>query len=151
MTLARQENTNMAKKTKPVFGQLTLTGELAVDWMKAGTEVTIGKVEIGPIGAFEQYNIPEWACERSGDIALIYPSNGYENPIMVTKRSILRVLEIWCVDMESQGCKTEVVKSGASQKGVLHIDENQPTYQFDRDESKGKFAPYTMTKVTDQN
>jgi hypothetical protein len=137
----------MAGKKKPVFGQLTLTGELAVDWMKAGTEVIIGKVEIGPIGAFPEYNIPDWANERTGDIALIHTANRYDNPVLVTQRSILRALEIWCVDMETQGAKTEVAKSGSGMKGVLTIVENNPTFIFERDETKGQFAPYEMRQI----
>jgi len=147
MILARQENKNMAGKKKPVFGQLTLTGELAVDWMKPDTEVIIGKVEIGPIGAFPEYNVPEWANERTGDIGLIHTTNKYDNPILVTQRSILRALEHFCVEMEEKGCKTEVLKKAGATKGVLYIEEDNPTYRFTRDESKGQFAPYEMTKV----
>lgn len=53
------------QKTKiPVFGQLTLTGELALDWMKPDTEIVTAKIEIGPVGAFDEYNVPEWASEK---------------------------------------------------------------------------------------
>jgi len=137
----------MPAKKKPVFGQLTLTGELAVDWMKPDTEVIIGKVEIGPIGAFQEYNVPEWANERTGDIGLIHTTNKYDNPVLVTQRSILRALEFFCVDMEANGCKTEVVSKNGSSKGVLYIEEKNPTYKFTRDETKGQFAPYEMTKI----
>tara|TARA_R110002012_G_scaffold176171_1_gene341050 strand:- start:14 stop:427 length:414 start_codon:yes stop_codon:yes gene_type:complete len=137
----------MAKKKMPVFGQLTLTGELALDWMKSGTEVIVGKVEIGPIGAFPEYNVPDWANERTGDIGLIHTTNSYDNPILVTQRSILRALEIWCVEMETKGCTTEVVKKGEAMKGVLMVEENNPTLSFVRDETKGQFAPYEMTVV----
>jgi len=132
------------KKTKPVFGQLTLTGELALDWMKPDTEVTVAKVEIGPIGAFPEYNVPEWASERTGDIGLIHPANNFANPILVTQRSVLRALEFWCVEMEAKGCKTSVEKSGSAQKGVLEIPENHPILVFTRDSAKGQFAPYEM-------
>ncbi|AXH78301.1 MAG: hypothetical protein [Circular genetic element sp.] len=136
------------KKTeKPVFGQLTLTGELALDWMKPDTEVVVAKIEIGPIGAFPEYNVPEWAAERTGDIGLIHPANNFMNPILVTQRSVLRALEYWCVEMETKGCKTSVEKSGSAQKGVLVIEENEPTLIFTRDESKGQFAPYEMEIV----
>ena len=129
---------------KPVFGQLTLTGELALDWMKPDTEVVVAKIEIGPIGAFPEYNVPEWAAERTGDIGLIHPANNFMNPILVTQRSVLRALEYWCVEMEAKGCTTSVQKSGTAQKGVLEIEENEPTLIFTRDESKGQFAPYEM-------
>ena len=136
----------MPKKTaKPVFGQLTLTGQLALDWMKPDTEVIVAKIEIGPIGAFdEEYTIPEWANERTGDIALVHDTNTYCNPILVTQRSILRALEIWCVEMEISGAKTSVVKVRATHKGVLEILENNPTLKFTRDEKKGQFAPYEL-------
>ena len=136
-----------AKKVKPVFGQLTLTGELALDWMKPDTEVIIGKVEIGPLGAFPNYNVPEWASERTGDIALIHDVNTYANPILVTQRSILRALEFWCVKMEEAGAKTSVEKSGSAMKGVLSIAENNPTLKFTRDEKKGQFAPYELVEL----
>tara|TARA_R110000751_G_scaffold75228_2_gene151693 strand:+ start:916 stop:1329 length:414 start_codon:yes stop_codon:yes gene_type:complete len=137
----------MTKKTKPVFGQLTLTGEMALDWMKPDTEVIIGKVEIGPVGAFPEYNVPDWASERTGDIGLIHPANNFANPILVTQRSILRALEIWCVEMEISGCTTSVVKAGSAHKGVLVIEEGNPTLKFTRDATKGQFAPYELHKL----
>ena len=55
----------LAGKKKPVFGQLTLTGELALDWLKDGSEIIAGKIMIGPCGAFPEYNVPDWASERN--------------------------------------------------------------------------------------
>lgn len=136
------------QKTKiPVFGQLTLTGELALDWMKPDTEIVTAKIEIGPVGAFDEYNVPEWASEKTGDIGLIHNANKFANPVLVTQRSILRALEIWCVEMEAKGATTEVVQSGASQKGVLIIEEDCPTLKFTRDETKGQFAPYELEVI----
>lgn len=65
----------------------------------------------------------------------------------MTQRSILRALEIWCVEMEAKGATTEVVQSGASQKGVLIIEEDCPTLKFTRDETKGQFAPYELEVI----
>lgn len=134
----------MAKAKKPVFGQLTLTGDLALDWMKNGMEVEVQVVEIGPIGAFQQYNVPEWAAERSGDIAILHKPNKYENPVLVTQRSILRALEIWCVELEANGAKTSVEKEYGVQFGRLDLNDEPVKLQFTRDEKKGKFAPYEM-------
>jgi len=133
-----------AKKKKPVFGQLTLTGDLALDWMKNEMEIIIGKVMIGPMGAFPEFNVPDWANERTGDIGVIYHANSYANPVLVTQRSILRALEIWCVEQEAKGAETLVEKKGSGQRGVLIIKENNPTLQFIRDLEKGKFAPYEL-------
>lgn len=134
----------MPKKKKPVFGQLTLTGELALDWMKNNTERTIAKIEIGPIGAFQDYNVPDWASEKSGDIALLHSPNQYDNPVLVTQRSILRALETFCVEKEAEGAVTSVETAYSVQFGRLELNDQPVTLRFTRDESKGKFAPYEM-------
>lgn len=136
----------MAAKKKPVFGQLTLTGEMALDWMKNGMEVTVAKVAIGPIGFFQDFNVPDWAGEKTGDIALIFLPNEYANPILVTQRSILRALEVWCVQQESKGAKASIEKKFKCQAGVLTIEENHPTLKFSRDE-KIKFSTYEITEI----
>jgi len=137
----------MAAKKKPVFGQLTLTGEMALDWMKNGMEVTIAKVAIGPIGFFQDYNVPDWAGEKTGDIALLFLPNQYANPIMVTQRSILRALEVWCVDQEARGGLAAIEKKFKCQAGTLVIEENHPTLKFVRDSEKGKFSPYEIIEI----
>jgi len=135
------------KPTKPVFGQLTLTGDLALDWMKNEMEIIIGKIMIGPMGAFPEFNVPDWANERSGDIGVIYHANSFANPVLVTQRSILRALEIWCVEQEANGAETLVEKKGSGKRGVLIIHEGNPTLRFLRDLEKGKFAPYEISEV----
>jgi len=132
------------RPTKPVFGQLTLTGSMALDWMKNELEIIIGKVMIGPIGAFDEFNIPEWANIQDRDIGIIYPMNTFGNPVLVTQRSILRALEIWCVEQEANGAETLVEKRGSCKRGVLIIAEGNPTLKFVRDVDKGKFAPYEL-------
>lgn len=137
----------MTKKKMPVFGQLTLTGELALDWMKNETEMAVAKVEMGPIGAFQNYNVPDWAAEKTGEIALLHEPNQFSNPVLVTQRSILRLLEIWCVEKEAAGATTSVEKRHGVQIGVLSIAEDAPTLKFWRDPSKGQFAPYQMEEI----
>lgn len=132
---------------KPVFGQLTLTGDLALDWMKDGMEIIVGKVMIGPKGAFPEFNVPEWANERTGDIGVIYHANSYANPVLVTQRSILRALEIWCVDQEAKGAETLVEKKGSGQRGVLIISENNPPLKFTRGEKPEKYDPYKLVEL----
>lgn len=134
----------MPKKKKPVFGQLTLTGDLALDWMKNGTERTVAKIDLGPIAAFQDYNVPDWANEKTGDIALLHSPNQYDNPVLVTQRSILRALEIFCVEMEEKGAVTSVETAFGCQFGRLELNDNPVKMTFTRDETKGKFAPYEM-------
>ena len=78
------------KKTTPVFGQMTLTGEKALDWLKNGTEVQARKIWIGTTYMAEEYNLPDWAKEK-GIIAMIFPIDEWANPILVTQKSVLRV------------------------------------------------------------
>ena len=137
----------MPKKKMPVFGQLTLTGDLALDWMKAGLEMEIAKIDIGPIGAFGNYNVPDWAKEKSGDIALLYTANQYDNPVMVTQRSILRQLETFCVEAEENGAVTAIESYNEYKFGRLELNDDVVRMKFTRDESKGKFAPYLMEVV----
>lgn len=137
----------MTKRKKPVFGQLTLTGELALDWMKPDLEMNVAVIEIGPIGAFQRYNVPDWAIERSGDIALLYSPNEYDNPVLVTQRSILRSLEIFCVAAEENGALTSIEKADQCSYGRLDLNDKPVKLRFERDVSKGKFAPYTMKEL----
>lgn len=137
----------MPKKKMPVFGQLTLTGELALDWMKDGLERTIAKIEIGPISAFGNYNVPEWASQKSGDIALLHEPDQYQNPVLVTQRSILRALEIFCVEKEEEGAVTSVETAFGCQFGRLELNDEPVSLRFTRDASKGKFAPYHMEVI----
>jgi len=134
----------MPKKKMPVFGQLTLTGDLALDWMKNGMERVVAKIQLGPIDAFQNYNVPDWANEKTGDIALLHGPNQYDNPVLVTQRSILRALEHFCVEKEEEGAVTSVETAHGCQFGQLELNDNPVTLRFTRDEAKGKFAPYEM-------
>ena len=137
----------LAAKKKPVFGQLTLTGEMALDWLKNGSAIIAGRIMIGAIGSFPEYNVPEWAQDRSTDIAIIVHANEHLNPLLVTQKSVLRAIEIECVKWEEQGAKCYLEKSGSAQRAVLEFAENQIELKFTRDEKAGKFAPYEMEVV----
>jgi len=134
----------LATKKKPVFGQLTLTGEMALDWLKPGSKIVAGKIMIGNIGSFPEYNVPEWAQDRSTEIAVIVHANEHLNPLLVTQKSVLRAIESKCVEWEAQGAECFVEKAGSSNRAVLVFAESQIVLEFKRDLKAGKFAPYTM-------
>lgn len=136
--------TLLAAKKKPVFGQLTLTGEMALDWLKPGSSIVAGKIMIGQQGAFPEYNIPEWAQDRTSELAIIVHANEHLNPMLVTQKSVLRALEFKCVEWEAEGAHCYVEKAGSAQRAVLEFGENQVQLNFDRSKNGGKFAPYTM-------
>lgn len=128
----------LAAKKKPVFGQLTLTGQLAVDWLKPKTEVTVRKISFfNPQLIDADWNFPEWAMTKQ-TIALIFPLSEWENPIMVTQASVLKWLEAKCVDWEAKGATV----SSTSVESIIEFDANHPEMTFNRDEKAGKFAPY---------
>jgi hypothetical protein len=145
----KEERKMTKKKTSPVFGQMTLTGSLALDWMKDGMEIEVVRLEIGPIGAFSSYNLPEWIGEKTGDLALLHPKDTWLNPVLVTQRSILRQLEMWAVEKEAAGAETSVETRNKSQIGVLDLAEGSVALRFSRDKSKGKFAPYQVEEILD--
>jgi len=134
----------MAGKKKPVFGQLTLTGEMALDWLKDGSEVIAQRILFGPIGAFPEWNVPEWAQDRCKVIAVIEHADGYSPALLVSQGGVLKTLERHCVDWEEQGAKAYIEGKGAAARSVIEFEENQPNLSFSRDSSKGKFAPYEV-------
>ena len=84
----------LAAKKQPVFGQLTLTGELALDWVKMGEEniITARKIEFASARVFaDDYNIQDYHIEK-GLVALIYPLSEWGNPMLITQKSILKPL-----------------------------------------------------------
>ena len=136
----------MAAKKKPVFGQMTLTGDLAVDWVKAGVEntITAARIEFGSALCFtEDYNIPEYHREKKV-VALIYPHNSWANPLMVTQQSILKPLEAKCSEWESQGATVETFKSNGATCGRILFDENQPKITMFKDKKSAQYAPYEV-------
>jgi len=130
----------MPAKKKSVFGQLTLGGDIALDWLKDGSQTQAAKIMFGPIEVFEEYNVPEWAKERCGIIAIIESAVG-ATPLLISQGGVLKVLERHCADWENQGAKCSASKAG---KLTIEFDDVGPTIAFSRDESKGKFAPYEV-------
>ena len=130
-------------KKKLVFGQMTLGGSLALDWMKNETEVNVAKIEMGPSTAFSSYNLPEWIDEKTCDIALLHPDDAWANPVLVTQRSIIRQLEFFCVEKEKEGAETRIEKRNKIEIGILDFGDEYVSLYFSRDKSK-KFSQYVI-------
>jgi len=131
------------KTTKPVFGQMTLTGEKALDWVRDGVKVTASKIQIGTPQAFSDFNVPEWAAEK-GYLALIFPLDPYANPFLVSQKSILKILEAKCCEFEAKGASVETVKLNGSNVAQVTFDENEPTFEFLRPENAKQYDPYKV-------
>ena len=136
---------SMVKKTtKPVFGQLTLTGELALDWVKNPTEIIAKTIWFCNVSALGDWNVPEWAKEK-GIVALIFPIDEWGNPLFVTQKSILKVLEFNCAKWEAEGAKCSVKGTKLQgQKSVIEFEENHPHFKFSKAEDARQFDPYQV-------
>jgi len=131
-------------KKMPVFGQLTLTGEMALDWLKPGLSTAVRQWEMAsPEYYRELYNLPEWAYEKT-TIGIIHPVNKWANKILVTQASVLRQIEAVMADFEEKGATVEVVSKSGMQCATILFEENPPVFKFERDPKAGKFAPYVV-------
>jgi len=113
---------SMVKKSvKPLFGQLTLTGEMALDWIKKDkvNEITAAKIWFCNISALvNDWNTQPWMLEK-GIVALIFPANEWGNPLFISQKSILR-------------------------KTCIEFEENQPVFKIYREENARDFDPYVV-------
>jgi hypothetical protein len=136
----------MVKKQKiPVFGQLTLTGEKALNWMKNGDEICVRTIWFCSVNALSDWNVPEWAKDK-GICALIFPLNVFENPMFITQKSVLKVLEAQCVVWEEAGAECKIIGTKLQgQKMQMHFPEDGPSMKFSRPEGCPTYAPYEVT------
>lgn len=130
----------LAAKKGSVFGQMTLTGQRALDWLKDGQCVEIDMIEMGNPKAFaDEWNLPEWI---SGNwMAIIYPVNDWENPILVTQMSVLKWIEKQCIDWDGTIGKGKSINRNKNAVAQLFFNKENPTVEFAR-RNKTKFAPY---------
>jgi hypothetical protein len=136
----------LATKKKPVFGQMTLTGDLALDWIKAGVEnvVEVCKIEFGSAKLFaDNYNIPDYHIEK-GVVALLYPTSEWGNPVLVTQKSILKPLEAQCVLWEESGADVTNVKTQLGYIGRVEFSDSHPKITMFKDKKAKQFAPYEV-------
>lgn len=130
----------LAKTTKkPVFGQLTLTGEKALDWLKTadaeaknGITYRVTKIRIAMANTLsgEGWNIPEWK-EGQTFTALLTLEEGFANPIWVHQRSAVQGIEQMCARWEADGAqvndKTHEIDFG-DQPVALNFKRGNGTY-----------------------
>jgi hypothetical protein len=131
-------------KRVPVFGQLTLTGEMALDWLKPGLKVVIRQWEMASPEYYRLlYNLPEWAYQKA-TIGIIHGVDKWSNKILVTQASVLRQIEARMADFEAEGAQVSIENKSGMQCSRILFEENAPTVSFERDAKAGKFAPYTV-------
>ena len=131
----------LAAKKKPVFGQMTLTGDLALDWVKQGEEKVIRpkKIEFGPARIYAE----EWHLDKVL-VALIWPLNEWGNPLFITQKSILKPIEAQCAAWEDAGASCRIRKAMKATIGVIEFEEDAPTITIFKDKKAKQFDPYTV-------
>jgi hypothetical protein len=139
---------SMVKKAqKPLFGQLTLTGELALDWVKKDevNEISATKIWFCNVKSLvNDWNVPEWAIEK-GIVALIFPNSQWGNPLFITQQSILKVLEFNCATWESEGAMCSLI--GTKLQGQIteiRFAENHPVIKMWKEKDARQFDPYVV-------
>lgn len=138
----------LAKKTKkPVFGQLTLTGEKALDWLKTkdaeedgGVSFTFQRIRMVLASqlASEGWNTPDWKDGRSWTALgwLVEPE--YANPIWIHQRSAVQEVEKLLATWEENGAVID------ERTMTVDFGDDAVTLNFKR--GSGQFARYTVTE-----
>jgi hypothetical protein len=136
---------SMVKKGKmPIFGQMTLTGEKALDWVKNPTEIIASKIWFCNVSALSDWNVPEWAKDK-GIVALIFPVDEWGNPVFITQKSILKVLEFNCAKWEEEGAKCALIGTKLQgQISEINFAENHPHFKFSKPKDARQFDPYLV-------
>jgi len=89
------------------------------------------------------FNLPDWAKEK-GICALIFPQDEWGNPMLVTQKSILRVLEAKCSEFEAAGATVNILKVMKGQLAEIIFEENEPTFEFVRPANAKQYDPYKV-------
>jgi hypothetical protein len=133
----------------PVFGQMTLTGEKALDWLKssecekkAGFSIVVEKILFCDPGTVKSqgWNIPEWAMEKVA-VAILFPRGYAVNPVLVYAKSAVMGIERLCADWEAQG--VQVTPKGHG--GEVDFVDQAVELVFRR--GSGKFDPYIVEQL----
>jgi hypothetical protein len=134
---------SMVKKDMPVFGQLTLTGEKALNWLKNGDVIIASKIWMCHPNALSEWNVPEWAKDK-GVVAVIFAMNEWENPMLVTQKSVLRILEAKLAIWEEAGALCDTVKIGDGIVCQIKFEEVNPQFTFSRPADCKTYDPYIV-------
>lgn len=137
-----------AAKT-PIFGQMTLTSEVALEYLKSSMEGFARRATkikwITPLEAQSQgYAVPSWVVENYEKYewsAIIIDERVDVLPLFVYQKSALGLLEAELARLEADGASIEQVSPRQMDidlgEGALHV-------RFWRNPKGGKFAKYYL-------
>lgn len=137
----------LATKKKPVFGQMTLTGQKALDWLKTddaekegGVSYTFTKIRMVLTETLttEGWNVPEWKDGRTWTALGTISVPEYANPIWIHQRSAVQAIEAKLADWEAKGAEVN------DKERSIDFGDEGVTLNFFR--PAGKFARYEVTQ-----
>jgi len=135
----------LAKNKKPVFGQLTLTGEKALDWLKTadaereeGVTFTFQRIRMVLTETLdtEGWNVPDWKDGRTWTALGFLAEPEYANPIWIHQRSAVQEIERCLAGWEAQGATVD------DKERSIDFGDAVKVLTFKR--GQGKFARYTV-------
>lgn len=138
------------KKVKtPIFGQLTLTNDLALEYLKSSldgfTRRATRIIWITPLEAQAKgYSVPDWVIQNYEKFewsAIVYDESNDVLPLFVYQNSALQELEKLLAQFESNGA--EIVQDSPRQMTITFGD-TPCVMRFWRNEKGGKFARYHL-------
>jgi len=116
----------MTKKTTKqmsLFGQMTLMGLMALNWLKEeGKTTQIKRILMGDAKAFEsEYDMPPFA---KGWIAILHDVDKYVTPLFVNQISALKWLETMAIEWDGM-CATAVKNKNGYMELVMDDGEER--------------------------
>lgn len=138
---------NAAKK-KPVFGQLTLTGEKALDWLKTadaekpeGVTFCFQRIRMVLTETLESegWNVPDWKDGRTWTALAWLCEPEYANPIWIHQRSAVQEIELRLAEWEANGAEVN------DKDRSIDFGDGCKCLTFKR--GQGKFARYTVEEA----
>ena len=137
------------KKKEPVFGQLTLSSELALEYLKSsmdGFSRHVAKIIwITPLEAQAKgYSIPDWVVQNFEKFewsSIVFDENTNVLPLFVYQKSALQKLESKLAEFEADGAEITQV---SPREMVVEFGDRACSMRFWRNEKGGKFAQYYL-------
>lgn len=143
------------KKAKtPIFGQLTLTNDLALEYLKSSldgfTRRATKIIWVTPLEAQAKgYSVPDWVIQNYEKFewsAIIIDEAGDVLPLFVYQKSALQALEAKLAQFESDGAD---IKQVSPREMLIEFGDTPCVLRFWRNDKGGKFAKYYLEELSE--
>jgi len=129
-----------------LFGQMTLLGLMALNWLKAeGKTTQIKRILMGDSRAFESlYEMPPFA---KGIIAIVHDVDKFVTPLFVNQNSVLQWLETMCIEWDDN-CAKAIQCDGYLE--LIIDDGREPVVKMIKS-GKAQFDEYNCTIIVPES